>query len=74
MSQCEFFEHILLSKLDRQLPVEQVVDGAGGGIASLITGNLIISSEFQNTPGLHNKILAHKIFARVWVAQGSFFS
>ena len=26
------------------------------------------------TPGLHNKIPAHKIFARVWVAQKSFFS
>ena len=25
-------------------------------------------------PGLHNKIPAHKIFARVWVAQKSFFS
>ena len=24
------------------------------------------------TPGLHNKIPAHKIFARVWVAQESF--
>ena len=24
-------------------------------------------------PGLHNKIPAHKIFARVWVAQKSFF-
>ena len=24
------------------------------------------------TPGLHNKIPAHKIFARVWVAQKSF--
>ena len=27
-----------------------------------------------STPGLHNKIPAHKIFARVWVAQQSFFS
>ena len=27
-----------------------------------------------HTPGLHNKIPAHKIFARVWVAQKSFFS
>ena len=26
------------------------------------------------TPGLHNKIPAHKIFARVWVAQESFLS
>ena len=26
-----------------------------------------------DTPGLHNKIPAHKIFARVWVAQKSFF-
>ena len=26
------------------------------------------------TPGLHNKIPAHKIFARVWVAQESFVS
>ena len=26
------------------------------------------------TPGLHNKIPARKIFARVWVAQKSFFS
>ena len=26
------------------------------------------------TPGLHNKIPAHKIFARVWVAQKSLFS
>ena len=26
-----------------------------------------------NTPGLHNKIPAHNIFARVWVAQKSFF-
>ena len=26
------------------------------------------------TPGLHNKIPAHKIFARVWVAQQPFFS
>ena len=26
------------------------------------------------TPGLHNKIPAHKIFARVWVAQKSFCS
>ena len=25
----------------------------------------------QPTPGLHNKIPAHKIFARVWVAQES---
>ena len=25
------------------------------------------------TPGLHNKIPAHKIFARVWVAQESIF-
>ena len=25
------------------------------------------------TPGLHNKIPAHKMFARVWVAQESFF-
>ena len=25
------------------------------------------------TPGLHNKIPAHKIFARGWVAQTSFF-
>ena len=24
-----------------------------------------------HTPGLHNKIPAHKIFARVWVAQES---
>ena len=28
----------------------------------------------RRTPGLHNKIPAHKIFARVWVAQESFFS
>ena len=28
----------------------------------------------KRTPGLHNKIPAHKIFARVWVAQKSFFS
>ena len=27
----------------------------------------------NHTPGLHNKIPAHKIFARVWVAQESFF-
>ena len=27
-----------------------------------------------DTPGLHNKIPAHKIFARVWVAQEPFFS
>ena len=27
----------------------------------------------NNTPGLHNKIPAHKIFARVWVAQEPFF-
>ena len=26
-----------------------------------------------HTTGLHNKIPAHKIFARVWVAQKSFF-
>ena len=26
------------------------------------------------TPGLHSKIPAHKIFARVWVAQEPFFS
>ena len=26
------------------------------------------------TPGLHNKIPAHKIFARVWVAQEPIFS
>ena len=26
------------------------------------------------TPGLHNKIPAHKIFARVWVAQEPFVS
>ena len=26
----------------------------------------------KSTPGLHNKIPAHKIFARVWVAQKSF--
>ena len=26
---------------------------------------------FKCTPGLHNKIPAHKIFARVWVAQES---
>ena len=26
------------------------------------------------TPGLHNKIPAHKIFARVWVAQKPFLS
>ena len=29
---------------------------------------------WSNTPGLHNKIPAHKIFARVWVAQKSLFS
>ena len=28
----------------------------------------------DHTPGLHNKIPAHKIFARVWVAQEPFFS
>ena len=27
----------------------------------------------ESTPGLHNKIPPHKIFARVWVAQKSFF-
>ena len=27
----------------------------------------------SNTPGLHNKIPAHKIFARVWVAQEPIF-
>ena len=27
----------------------------------------------DGTPGLHNKIPAHKIFARVWVAQKSLF-
>ena len=26
-----------------------------------------------STPGLHNKIPAHKMFARVWVAQKSLF-
>ena len=29
---------------------------------------------FSSTTGLHNKIPAHKIFARVWVAQEPFFS
>ena len=27
--------------------------------------------KYYDTPGLHNKIPAHKIFARVWVAQKS---
>ena len=27
----------------------------------------------KHTPGLHSKIPAHKIFARVWAAQKSFF-
>ena len=31
------------------------------------------STGTTNTPGLHNKIPAHKIFARVWVAQESIF-
>ena len=33
-----------------------------------------IFSKTDHTPGLHNKIPAHKIFARAWVAQKSFFS
>ena len=31
------------------------------------------SSAVRTTPGLHNKIPAHKIFARVWVAQKFLF-
>ena len=36
-----------------------------------ITNNLYIYNSYSsfNTPGLHNKIPANKIFARVWVAQ-----
>ena len=32
------------------------------------------SNDKTGTPGLHNKIPAHKIFARGWVAQKSFCS
>ena len=42
--------------------------GIGTGTRVLGTGTGI------GTPGLHNKIPAHKIFARVWVAQKSFCS
>ena len=36
--------------------------------------HLCIYRTMLHTPGLHNKIPAHKIFARVWVAQKSFVS
>ena len=32
------------------------------------------NAHYHDTPGLHNKIPAHKIFARVWVAQEPIFS
>ena len=38
----------------------------------LFLGNLSYS-KIQLTPGLHNNIPAHKIFARVWVAQEPIF-
>ena len=37
-----------------------------------ITVHYIAIPFIGRTPGLHNKIPAHKIFARVWVAQKSF--
>ena len=36
--------------------------------------NPMFQATWRATPGLHNKIPAHKIFARVWVAQKSFSS
>ena len=37
-------------------------------IAAISIITIIMTSVFT-TPGLHNKIPAHKIFAKVWVAQ-----
>ena len=38
------------------------------------SGNNNANNHNNDTPGLHNKIPAHKIFARVWVAQDLFCS
>ena len=47
--------------------------GMSGQAADVLRTGMGLAVSYH-TPGLHNEIPAHKIFARVWVAQKSFFS
>ena len=53
---CDFWYNIFP---ERRLCEDASFPGSGAGVRM----------HLQDTPGLHNKIPANKIFARVWVAQ-----